>query len=147
MYFKNEVASICEGKTVSAVTDGFTVTIVVLTRAWLTRTTFLSTLSHVSHVIVMTVMYDGLVISSYIVQSVSSLQAHEDRSSRSRNLSSLSYVTFLTNLLYFFVFSFVDDFDAFSIQLQYCSKEVDEDLLLDRHCETLGGLCLGCVWC
>ena len=92
-YFKNEVASIYEGKTVSAVTDGFTVAIVVLARAWLMCTTFLSTLSHVSYVIVMMIMYDGLVTLAYIIQLISSLQAHKDQSSLPRSLSSNSYVT------------------------------------------------------
>ena len=45
------------------------------------------------------------------------------------------------------VFCFDDDVDVFSIQIQYCSKEVGEDLLLGRHHEQLGGSCLGCVWC
>jgi len=57
-YFKNDVASIYEGDTVAAVMGGFMVAMVGLVRAWLKRNMLLSTLSYVSHVIVMTVMYN-----------------------------------------------------------------------------------------
>ena len=88
-----------KGRRYLPVTDGLTVAIVVLAKAWLMCITFLSTISHVSLVIVTTNAYDGLVISLYIVQSVSSLQTHEDRSSRLQILSRSSYITFL-NFLY-----------------------------------------------
>ena len=99
-YFKNEIASICEDETVAAVINSFIVATVVLVRTRLMRSIFLSMLFHVLHVIVMMFAYDGLVALEYIIQSVSSLQAHEDGSSLSRSLSSTLHVT-LTNLEYF----------------------------------------------
>ena len=76
------------------------IAMVVLTRAWLMHSMFLATLSHVSQIVVVMVAYDGIVTLAYIIQSVSSLQAHKDRSSLSRRLSSTLYVT-LTSLEYF----------------------------------------------
>ena len=79
---------------------GFMVAMVGLVRAWLKRNMLLSTLSYVSHVIVMMIVYNQLITLAYIIQLVRSLQAHEDRSSLLRRLSSTLYVT-LTNLEYF----------------------------------------------
>ena len=98
-YFKNEVASICERETVEAVIDGFTVVMAVLARVFLINIILQSKLSHVSSVIVMMITYDGLVTSAYIIQTVSSLQAHAYRSFLLRSLSRMLYVTLL-NLKY-----------------------------------------------
>ena len=57
------------------------------------------TLSHVLNAIVMMIVHDGLVALAYIIQSVSSLQAHKDRSSLLCSLSMMLYVT-LINLDY-----------------------------------------------
>ena len=89
-YFKKEVASICEGGAVDAVAASFTVAMAVLAGVCLRRSMFLSTFSHLLHIIFVMRAYEILVASAYMFQSVSSLQLYRDTLCLLCSLSMLS---------------------------------------------------------